>query len=558
MDMTINLDEIDREIDDLLRDYIAVNSETGTGGEKSAEEFLIRYFENLPYYQEHPSHFGAYPLEGDPAGRSVCWALARGEGDDAVVLIHHYDVVGVEDFKNLKDFAFLPDGLEAELAKIADDLPPEAREDLLSGQYLFGRGTADMKGGGAIQLALLKRHTEVNGWKGNLILLALPDEENLSAGMRAAIDLLTELRDKYSLKYIYAFNSEPHQRKKREVGLLSEGSVGKILASVYVRGFLSHVGKVFEGLNPVAVLSEIAAQTELSPAFSDVVGGESAPPPTWLYLRDRKDNYDVSMPLGAGGCISILTLDSNPIEVLEKLKQVASDSFDDVIGRMNEKYRVFCRNTGQEEKQLPWTTSVMTYSELLEEAYAGFGEAFETSYKKQLERVGEKIKSGEMDLMESSFVLTEHVYNFITDLSPRVILGFVPPYYPNVSNLLLDGQSEEQKTLAANLSDFSETCFGHRYDREYYYTGISDLSYFALKDGKGIKEEMERDMPLYGSNYSIPLEKIEMLSMPCMNIGPWGKDFHKLTERVYKPDLYERTPALLNRAIRIVLEKGAE
>jgi len=414
-----------------------------------------------------------------------------------------------------------------------------------------------MKGGGAIQLTLLKRHTGASGWKGNLILLALPDEENLSAGMRAAIDLLAELKEKYSLNYLYAFNSEPHQRKKSDTGLMSEGSVGKILASVYVRGFLSHVGKVFEGLNPVAVLSEIAAQTELSPAFSDIVGGESAPPPTWLYLRDRKDNYDVSMPLGAGGCISILTLDSNPMEVLKRLKQVASDSFDAVIDRMNEKYRVFCRNTGQEEKQLPWKTSVMTYSELLEEAHTGFGEAFTVSYQKELERVGEKIKSGEMDLMESSFVLTEHVYNFITDLSPRVVLGFVPPYYPNVSNLLLDGQPEEQESLAANLSGFSESCFGHRYDREYYYTGISDLSYFALKDSKGIREEMEKDMPLYGSTYTIPLEKIETLSMPCMNIGPWGKDFHKLTERVFKPDLYERTPALLNHAIRIVLNHGA-
>ncbi|MGE9875191.1 hypothetical protein ACQQ9V_04615 [Hornefia butyriciproducens] len=41
-----------------------------------------------------------------------------------------------------------------------------------------------------------------------------------------------------------------------------------------------------------------------------------------------------------------------------------------------------------------------------------------------------------------------------------------------------------------------------------------------------------------------------------MNIDPWGKDFHKMTERVYKEDLYERTPMLLNRAVELILNGG--
>ena len=50
------------------------------------------------------------------------------------------------------------------------------------------------------------------------------------------------------------------------------------------------------------------------------------------------------------------------------------------------------------------------------------------------------------------------------------------------------------------------------------------------------------------------IKELEKISMPCINIGPWGKDFHKLTERVYKPDLYERTPAILDHAIRMLLK----
>lgn len=556
MGTTAATEGIKKEIEAVLMPYLAVNSETATAGERDGEAFLLDYLGNIAYFRKHPEYFGSFPVKDDFLDRAVCWGLVKGNGTDTVVLIHHHDVVGVEDFKNLKGFAFDPQALEQELLKLASTLQPEARDDLESGEYLFGRGTADMKAGGAIQLSLLKRYSETKNWNGNILMLSLPDEENLSAGMLAAVELMTELKEKHDLNYLYAFNSEPHQRKTPEKGLFSEGSVGKVLAFVYVRGFLSHVGKVFEGLNPISVLSEIVAQTELSPFLSDHIKGESSPPPTWLYFRDRKDVYDVSMPLGAGGCISILTLNSNPVSVLGQLKEVSYRSFEEVISRMNEKYKVFCENTGRKVETLPWKPSVTTYSELLKAAVEDHGEEFLKGYQRKLAEINRKIRNRELDFMESGFLLTEFVYDYISDLSPKVILGFVPPYYPNVSNLLLDGLSKEQASLSNALSDFSVEMYGQGYEREYYYTGISDLSYFSFKEGGKIAEELGKDMPMYGKAYSVPLEKIEKLSMPCMNIGPWGKDFHKLTERVNKQDLYERTPAILNRAIQIILGNG--
>lgn len=555
MKNTINLETIDKDIHDILIPFLKVNSETATLGEKKSEAFLLDFLSHIPYFKENADHFGSFPIADDPLNRAVSWAMVKGADSNAVILLHHNDIVGVEDFKTLHHFAFQPQLLEKELLKMAGELQSEAREDLLSGEYLFGRGAADMKGGGAIQLALLKRYSEVKNLKGNIILLSLPDEENLSAGMRAAVNLLIELKEKYHLQYQYAFNSEPHQRKNKNNGLISEGSVGKMLAFVYVRGFLSHVGKVFEGLNPLSVLSEIAIETELSPLLSDHVDGESAPPPTWLYLRDRKENYDVSMPLGAGGCLSILTLDSDPTEILRILKKLARHSFNKVIKRMNDRYHIFCSNTGLQHGDLPWKPSVITYSELLKEAQEAHGKEFVSKYEEKLQEVNQKILKKEIDYMESSFLLTEFVYNFISDLSPRIILGLVPPYYPNVSNLILGEIPGSKQNLYEFLSNYSFKQFGQKYDREFYYTGISDLSYFALKNSIRIKEELQSNMPLYGASYRIPLENIEELSLPCMNIGPWGKDFHKLTERVYKKDLYEKTPALLNQAIQYVLQE---
>lgn len=44
-------------------------------------------------------------------------------------------------------------------------------------------------------------------------------------------------------------------------------------------------------------------------------------------------------------------------------------------------------------------------------------------------------------------------------------------------------------------------------------------------------------MLIWRDIYYIPLE-IKEISMPVLNVGPWGKDLHKYTERVNKDDLF--------------------
>ena len=550
----MNLSGIGEDIARILYPYLSVNSETCTSGEKEAEEFLLGILGGMEYFRKYPDQYGAFPVPGDPFCRSVCWGLVRGSGKRTVVLFHHYDVVGTEDFKALKDLAFCPDKLEEALRKMKHELHTEAADDLASGEFLFGRGTADMKAGGAVQLAVLDRFSKEAEPSGNILLMAVPDEENISAGIRGAIPLLSELKQRFSLDYVYAIDSEPHQRKDAATGLISEGSVGKTLAFVYVRGFLSHAGKVFEGLNPLAILTRIAAMTEVSQVLSDKVHGEASPPPTWQYLRDRKENYDASMPLGAGGCISILTLNSNPAEVLKSLKVISYKAFSEAIDYTNESFKTFCENSGRKQAELPWEARVCSFGELLNEAGKNHGDLFAKNYSEKIDEIIIEINSKRIDIIEAGFLLTEFVYGYIDDLSPRVVIGLVPPFYPNVSNIMLAEGKNTCPKLAEKLIGFAREEFDQKYNREYFFTGISDMSYFSLRDSANIGKTLEDDMPLYGKAYSIPLAEIEELSMPCINIGPWGKDFHKLSERVYKPDLYERTPAMLAKAIEILFD----
>ena len=65
--------------------------------------------------------------------------MVRGSGDKTIVLVHHYDVVDIEDYKTLKSWAYAPEPLREALMQHKDMLPEEARQDLESGKFLFCR-----------------------------------------------------------------------------------------------------------------------------------------------------------------------------------------------------------------------------------------------------------------------------------------------------------------------------------------------------------------------------------------------------------------------------------
>ncbi|MGL6200215.1 MAG: M20/M25/M40 family metallo-hydrolase [Lachnospiraceae bacterium] len=547
--------DIGGRIRNTLLDYIKVESYSFSEGENEAEQFFCNYFTNLPYFKENPDFTGVYPLPEDNFDRCVCYAMVRGSGNETVVLLHHYDVVGIEDFKALRDLAFRPYELAEELKKISSTLAPEVQEDLAQNEYLFGRGACDMKGGGAIQMELLRHYSSLDDFPGTVIVLGLPDEENLSAGMRAATLLLDQLRYQYGLNYVLAVNSEPHQRKDPGRGLFSMGSVGKLMPFIYVRGSLAHAGKVFEGFNPSLLLSEIVSRTQSSMDFSDIVDGEASPPPTWLYMRDNKANYDVSMPLSAFGCLSVLTLKQTPGEVMNKVKEVCQMAFSTVLENLNNNYMRYLYSLHQPPAKLPWQIHISEFTAFVKEASANYGDSFTKAYKAYLQKLTVLIKrEGPQSLIQYNIRLIEFIYDYIDDIEPRVIYGLLPPYYPHVSNYLIESLSPNIAQLPQTLAAFAEKQFSQPYDTEKYYTGISDLSYTSLGiNSSDIQSALYNFMPGFNLWYGLPLDSVEKISMPSINIGPWGKDFHKLTERVNCRDLYEQTPALINKAVMIAL-----
>lgn len=245
-----------------------------------------------------------------------------------------------------------------------------------------------------------------------------------------------------------------------------------------------------------------------------------------------------------------------PAVVLEKVRAICQDSFDAVLSRMNDSYARFCAAAGQSPAPLPWKPVVTDFSTLYQEALAGHGDDFRTGYEAELDRLGQEMRTGGRTMLECNFALVDYVCNYVDDPSPRVVYGLIPPYYPSTANLFMEGLAPEIAGIQDILNEFTQREFGQTYTSEHFFTGISDLSYAAVSDGAGVVRALEDAMPFFGNLYDIPIAAIEQISMPCINIGPWGKDLHKMTERVLKEDLYHRTPRIIRHAIETVLGIG--
>jgi arginine utilization protein RocB len=541
-----------KRIIELMMGLVRIRSDTGTRREKDVEDYLHKWLGEHAYFKSRPEYFGRYPLPQDPLGRCAVWALVKGQGDRTVILMHHHDVVDAFDYGSLEKWAYDPPKLQTALGEVA--LSQEVRRDLESGNWIFGRGTGDMKAGAAIQLVMLAEYAVRPDFKGNILLLSVPDEESLSVGMRGSLGLLIDLRTRFKLNYRMLINAEPHSKEQGRCGTFHVGSAAKMLPVIYVRGKKTHIGQIYQGFNPVLLLSEIVLQTELNTDYADLVRGELPPPPSWSFMRDRKEVYDASIPVSAGGYLSLITLKKAPNELIRQLQASCETAFARVIAKIQQSFADHSRKKNKQEPGPAWTVNVKTFSELYQQALHDSGRVFEQAYAERLEAMISDINGQRLNMPEATFQIIETTLEFVKDLSPMVVIALCPPYYPSIHNDDFQSLPASVRNLTDHLIRLAEDRWREEYNITNYMKGITDLSYAGLQNGENIVPYIGPNMPLWQKTYDIPFAEMEALSLPVINIGPWGKDHHKFTERVYKIDMCERTPALLEGAINYLLE----
>lgn len=540
-------------IREVMYEYVALQTDTGTEAEQEMVKFFSKWFSKNNYLKTHQDLRGVYAIPDDSMSRSICWALIKGESPETIILLHHSDTVDTDDYLALKPLAAKPDELETAFRQGKMQLDDEALEDLNSGEWIFGRGVNDMKGGAAVHIALFEEYSGKSGLKGNILLLAVPDEENLSAGMIGAAALLNELKRKHNLNYILCLCAEPSGTR-----VVIDGSVGKIMPMIYARGKLAHASGVFDGLNPIRMMADIVDKLDLNPVFADSEKGTTSSAPTFLYLKDRKNIYDVSLPGAACAYMTLNCMNKDPLDLMCTVKELCTEAFRETLRKIKNSYDAYEKIEGHEPSDLPWQPKVLFYSELYDEAVRDSGDSFIQALNTAKRRLQKELHEKKKSLVQCSQEIIEITLPFIKDLSPLVVVALAPPFYPNVNNRLFGGRDSAaeltakriNKTIDA-LSAFSKQNFGYNVET-CYMTGMSDLSYAMHTTSDKTVSYIEQNMLMWGCGYHIPFEEIKSISMPVLNIGPEGKDGHMYSERVNKQSLFYDTPVFLDFVVQNV------
>ena len=148
--------------------------------------------------------------------------------------------------------------------------------------------------------------------------------------------------------------------------------------------------------------------------------------------------------------------------------------------------------------------------------------------------------------------IVEAIHNIWSDKNPVVIAYFSPPYYPHI---YVKGDTEIEKNLLNAVNKAIEST-----DTKYnilmkkFYPYISDLSYGAAPREKNAIDSLKDNMPGFGSKYRLPLEEMQELNLPVVNIGPFGKDAHKFTERLEIDYSFSVVPKLVYKTIEELLK----
>ncbi|MGN7386053.1 M20/M25/M40 family metallo-hydrolase [Sporosarcina sp. SAFN-015] len=520
------------QLEDLLCELVSWDSRTGTMGEIEFSTRMLKKLLELQYFQDNSSQIHFHEAG---KGRNAVTALyTSGVTNKTIVLISHFDTVHTEEFgAGLQDLAFQPKQLTEELKNRLAKLPEDAQEDLVSDDYLFGRGTMDMKMGLALHLHLLERATNEN-WPINLLLLTVPDEEVNSSGMRSAVKGLVELGQTYKLEYELFLNSEPSfsQTPQDPNYYIYSGSIGKIMPSVLFYGRETHAGEPLSGMTSHYMASYLTRAMEFNPNFMEELFGEKTPLPVCLQQLDLKEDYSTQTSHHSAALFNVFVMRQNADDIMKIFKETAVKA----MAECAKDYRKVCEREGV---QPIGDINVLEYQELLKYAADKIGDV-------EVQKILETVMNDEsLDERKMSMLISDRLLLHCQELAPAVVLFYAPPYYPAVNSS--DNELVQEKIALAQKILQEE--FQVEAKQVHYFNGISDLSYVNYDAMDSGWQSYKQNSPVWGVTYSIPFTEMQQLQAPVLNIGPFGKDAHKLTERLHKKSAFIYTPRVLGKVI---------
>lgn len=477
-------------------------SVTGTQGEIDFAPKLASLLDGL-----HLGPVWLEPVSEGLPGRCNVLALKSGAGRRTIVLAGHFDTVPFEDYGELAELALQPRALAEALItrlKLSGE-NPLALADLSSGDFLPGRGLLDMKTGVAAGIAAM----EAYAGELSLLLVATPDEEDRSAGMRAAVPAIRRAAQEIGLELelminLDAISDQGNGSLGRSVAF---GSIGKQLLTALAIGKEAHACFPQDGINAAYLAAELISEFEMAPALAERTGDELAAPPTALGAKDLKLGYNVTTP----GKSWVIWNTLQHRRTASELMDIAAGLASTAMARVEQRFGV--------------PVPILRFSEVARRLGPGALEA----------RASALAGAHELDLPERAKRITAELAEQAGLSRPCVILGLGSIPYPAVS--MQDRALERIILQAAAPFDLR---------RLSYFPGISDMSFVGERGAETDPGSTEN--PLWGSSFAMP----DGLGLPAINIGPWGRDYHHWLERMHVRYAFETLPQVLLKVIEAV------
>ena len=557
MNKDVDLINRGKKILDLTEKLINIESVSNTEGVIEIGNFLHDRLEEWSYYQKHPDHLLKLPLRNDPMNRFNLAALVKGDNDceKTVVYISHMDTVDIGEYRELKNLATQPYKLMEKLK--SRNIDNEIKEELNSGEWLFGRGSADMKSGVAIELELLKEFSEnTEDLEGNILVIITVNEEADSLGMLNIAKPLVELAKKENLKYIGGINTD---YTTDETGnspanrYVYRGTLGKIVPALYVIGKGSHVGDVFGGFDVNLLMSELTSRIDNNMELADKLNNRITDPPISLKQGDLKEEYNGQLPYEGFAYYNFLNFNRGPAEILNIFKEEVEDSIRSTLDWINGNFRVYKSYHTKQELELNLDIKCYTYQELLEIVKEKFiEEKVEAEIENVLSRVDEE---GIKDLRIHSLEIIKRMWELSELEGPAAVVFLVPPFYPPQNPEIDDDKFEKFNNIA------EETINNHEINNDYnmivkdFFPFLSDASYAAFQGTQEDENTLKANMPYWGKGWKIDIDAVRKLNLPVVDVGVHGKGAHKYLERVHIPYTMKVLPELIKKITEKSLQK---
>ncbi|MCP3739365.1 M20/M25/M40 family metallo-hydrolase [Rossellomorea sp. BNER] len=541
------------QIEIITRELIQIESINGTSGEVELANAVKQWLQSFPYFKKNPMYVWEQLIPNDPIERKNVYAFLRSPARTSKTLIYHahLDTVGIDDFGSMRQNALNSDALESYFKEYPYN--KDVQKDAHSGDYLFGRGSVDMQSGIAVHLAnLLYFSKHLDELPGNILFMINPDEESQHKGVTTAISELNRLKEEENLDYIVAINTDfitpmyegdPHR-------YIYTGSAGKLLPSFYIYGRETHVGDTLSGIDPTLISAEINRRINNNLDLTEDIEGELILPPSCLYQKDTKMAYNVQTAKSSYLYFNYFIYESTAKEVMDKLESITNEACQHVAETASKQYKEFARRTKLPEANRKWNIEVTSLENfILQLEEKGLNPRGVSNRVVQ--------EHGYLDERMLCFKIAEELQQLDPDKKPRVIIFYAPPYLPH--NFLNEENEKDQHLLNVvhDAIDHINEQTNEVFSLKKFFPYLADGSFLSLHETDHEISALVNNFPEMDTLYPIPFSEIRKLNVPSINMGVYGKDGHKWTERVYKPYSFEVLPLLIrDTTVRMLTSVG--